>query len=117
MKYYINRLLLLGLFLFVMLSTAKATAYTWNGNTSSNWATASNWTPAGVPGASDNVTISTATKPMLLDADRLVANFTCSAASLNLNGHSLSLTGTTLITGGSIANGTLIVTGAATQFG
>ncbi len=35
-----------------------ATAYTWTGATSTAWGTASNWSPAGVPGNGDSVTVS-----------------------------------------------------------
>lgn len=35
--------------------------YVWNGTTSNDWNTATNWTPNGIPGIIDNVTISVAT--------------------------------------------------------
>ncbi len=38
---------------------AAAVSYTWNGSTSSDWNTATNWTPNGVPGIIDNVLINT----------------------------------------------------------
>lgn len=53
MKRNLLGLLLVG-FSFISL---HATNYTSNG--SGNWNTASNWSPSGVPGAGDNVTIST----------------------------------------------------------
>jgi hypothetical protein len=39
---------------------AAPVSYTWNGATSSDWNTASNWTPNGIPGIIDNVLINTA---------------------------------------------------------
>ena len=35
------------------------TSYTWNGSISTDWNTSGNWTPNGVPGTADNVTIVT----------------------------------------------------------
>jgi len=35
--------------------------YTWNGSSSNAWNTAANWTPNGVPGPNDNITIPTGT--------------------------------------------------------
>jgi hypothetical protein len=37
-----------------------AAARTWTGNVSTDWADASNWTPAGIPGTGDDITIPTA---------------------------------------------------------
>ncbi len=55
---------------------ARAASYTWTGTTSLDWATAGNWTPAGVPGAADAVTIG---------SNKVVtaaANYTVSALTL-----------------------------------
>ena len=39
----------------------------WTGATSTNWATPSNWSPSGVPGAADQVTINNVTNaPVIL---------------------------------------------------
>ncbi|MFN5032733.1 MAG: hypothetical protein ACK5FX_10985 [Flavobacteriia bacterium] len=51
---------LFSLLIMTLFSALRAqTNYSWNGSASTAWATASNWTPTGVPGASDNVTIVT----------------------------------------------------------
>ena len=47
----------LVLTLLVNVSDANAAPKTWNGGTSTDWATAANWTPSGVPANGDDVTI------------------------------------------------------------
>src|SRR3569833_265799 len=42
-------------------NAAYATNYTWKGATSTDWNTASNWSPAGVPAMSDAVSIGVVT--------------------------------------------------------
>jgi hypothetical protein len=54
-------------FVFLLPMQLQAASYTWNGGTSSDWATGSNWTPNGVPGSADNVTISGAGIQPVLD--------------------------------------------------
>lgn len=58
---------------------APFTSYTWNGSTSSDWATAANWTPNGVPGAVDNVTINAQTPDipnnLVITSNRSVTDF------------------------------------------
>ena len=51
-------LLLLALLLS---QNVYAINYTWNGSVDNDWATAANWTPSGVPGNTDDVTINNAT--------------------------------------------------------
>ncbi len=43
----------------LVISPAAPTARTWVGGTSTDWNTAANWNPVGVPGAGDDVTIPT----------------------------------------------------------
>jgi hypothetical protein len=71
--------------------TGRVTAsnfYIWNGGTSSDWFTALNWTPAGTPAATDDVTISNASaiyQPVVPSGSAV------SAKSLTLTAGSLSL--------------------------
>ena len=59
----------------------------WNGNISTDWNTAGNWSPANVPGASDNVTIPNRTNQPVLSANVSVQNLTLNNGSnLKLNG-------------------------------
>jgi len=67
----------------------------WNGNISTDWNTAGNWSPANVPGASDNVTIPNRTNQPVLSANVSVQNLTLNNGSnLKLNGKTLTVTGT-----------------------
>ncbi len=59
-----KRLIHLGLILMLLMAygigqEALAVAKTWSGGASGNWNLSGNWTPAGVPGATDDVTINT----------------------------------------------------------
>ena len=92
------------------------TSYTWNGNTSTDWATASNWTPAAVPTSSDNVSIVSATNNPILDASRGVNDFSISSGTLDLNGNTLIVNGTGNTTGGTVNNGTISFTGSSATF-
>lgn len=54
-------------------------SYIWNGSTSGDWGTTSNWTPAGIPGSIDDVTINVpGTTPLTITSARSVANFNLS---------------------------------------
>jgi len=106
-------LTVLGILLAFTLAS-QATNYTWTGTTSTDWGTAGNWSPSGVPGGSentDNVTISACSgNAPILNATYTIAAFTMTGCALTINsGYTLNITGTTSITG----SGTLI-TGAGT---
>ncbi len=77
--------------------------FTWIGTSNSNWNTASNWAPTGIPGANDNVIIAT------LPAVNITGNQSVK---------NLTLTGTGVLqiaSGGSLAiNGSLNYTNTAT---
>ena len=60
------------LFGLLSLNSFAQTSYVWTGTTNTDWATASNWTPSGVPSTGDNVSISTATNAPVLDANRSI---------------------------------------------
>jgi len=83
------------------------TSRTWNGSSGTAWATASNWTPSGVPATTDHVTIVSATNAPVLSGNVIVANFTISSGSLNLNGHQLRANGNINMSGGTVTNGRL----------
>lgn len=115
-------------------------SYTWNGSTSSSWATTTNWTPNGNPTGLDNVTIPDAafySNELNISGSRTVNNllvdangkYTMSAgSSLSVGGtytynssiastydctSSLSLLGSGSITVPAANYGTLILTGGA----
>ena len=107
-------LLLCGILLLVQALQAQ-TSYTCTGATSTSWTTAGNWSPSGVPGAADNAIIVTGSNTCKLAASASINNLTLTNGTLDLNGGTLTVGGTTvLFTTGTVQNGTLTVTGAAT---
>ncbi len=80
--------------------------YVWNGSTSNNWNTATNWTPNGVPNIIDNVTISvSAPNPCV-----------ASSGAFNVNNFTVSGTGNFQLGAGAnlTVNGTFNITATAT---
>ncbi|HXD94376.1 MAG TPA: hypothetical protein VNX01_14315, partial [Bacteroidia bacterium] len=112
MKYF--SLFCIGILLFTQNIKAQ-TSYTWNGATSTNWGTATNWTPNGIPGgnAGDNVTIVTGSNNCVLNANTAITNITMTSGTLDLGGFTLSPIGNAIFTAGIITHGTLTINGAA----
>jgi hypothetical protein len=89
--------------------------YTWNGSSSTAFSNTANWTPAGVPTSTDNITIVTGSNICMLAGNTTVRNITLNSGQLNLNGNTLTVTGpTATFNAGSVQNGTLTVTGVGT---
>ena len=87
--------IVLSVLLLVLLQTVESqVSYTWNGSVSSNWNSASNWTPAGIPGSADNVTVVTASNTCVLVTDKTINNFTLSSGTIDLGSHTLTINGT-----------------------
>ena len=101
-------ILFVWLFISVQITTAQ-TSYTWNGTTSTIWNIATNWTPNGIPGSGDNVTIVTGSNNCVLDGAHSVTNITLTSGTLNLNGYALLSSGNAIFTAGTVTNGTLTV--------
>ncbi|QDU69525.1 hypothetical protein [Engelhardtia mirabilis] len=68
--------LLLAPALFACLASAASAQSTWTGAVSSDWHNAANWSPAAVPGPSDDVTVASGTpsKPLVSTADAAVSS-------------------------------------------
>ncbi len=118
---------------FTAIHFSYSTSYTWSGGTG-DWSVSTNWTPNGVPGSGDNVTISASSAAVTLDAVTTVqslvidgSNSTLSldfdltvsgdlslqqnSATINGNGN-LSVGGNLVWDGGTIAGaGTFSLTG------
>ena len=95
---------------------AVATNYTWTGSSSKNWSTSGNWSPAGVPGSGDNVTIGSGSDTVQISGDITIANLTMSGRKLNLAGYTLTSTGTSALSGGKVYNGKLLFSGSQVTF-
>jgi hypothetical protein len=101
--------------LLLLLSTNSfATNYTWNGSGSSHWATSANWTPNGIPTASDNVTIVSGTNQLALDSGMTVNTFTITSGTFNLGTYTITINSTASFTSGTINNGTVSIKSTAT---
>ncbi|MBS1651871.1 MAG: T9SS type A sorting domain-containing protein [Bacteroidetes bacterium] len=110
------------LFLFSINLSFSQVSYVWNGSTSTNWTTPSNWTPSGVPGVSDNVTIVTGGNNCLLAGNTTVSGLTITTGVLNLNTFSLTTNSVVACNGGNCNNGSFVsnaisLTFAGTTFG
>ncbi|WP_075352044.1 T9SS type A sorting domain-containing protein [Algoriphagus marinus] len=103
-----SRLILIGLFL---LFQQVCFGQTWIGVTSTNWNTASNWSPANVPGTNSDVIINNPTAPNqpILPGNISIRDLTITNGALSLSGFTLTVTRNGTISGGSISNGTLNV--------
>ncbi|HMC86372.1 MAG TPA: hypothetical protein VKI61_12650, partial [Chitinophagaceae bacterium] len=110
------KLLILFISLFVCSATAiSQTSYTWNGSVSSAWNTPANWSPAGIPGSADNVTIVTGSNTCLLNANASINNITVTSGTLDLGTFALTVAGpVATFTTGTVQNGTINVSGATT---
>ncbi|MBL0343613.1 MAG: hypothetical protein IPP71_23820 [Bacteroidetes bacterium] len=76
-------------------------SYIWTGNSSTNWNTTNNWSPAGIPGVADFITLnSNAPNNLVLDQNRTVANFTINGDTVDLGTYTLTTTGVTYFNGG-----------------
>ncbi|GAB2711582.1 hypothetical protein GCM10011495_18570 [Hymenobacter frigidus] len=99
------------------------TLITWNGNVSTDWGTAANWTPAQVPAANNDVIIpgGAPNQPTVSNAQqgRLVT-LTSGAVLTLANGGTLTTGGNFTSNGGSVAGsgtGTLVLGGTASVIG
>jgi hypothetical protein len=97
--------------LILFMVTGNLFSQTWNGSTSTDWNTASNWDNNAVPSASASVIINSnaVTYQPKLTSNVTVKEVTMSAGKLNLNGFSFTLTNKGALTGGIMENGSLII--------
>ncbi|HEV2481309.1 MAG TPA: hypothetical protein VGS79_16670, partial [Puia sp.] len=110
-----KRPLLVATLMTLVCAVTAQTSYTWNGSLSSAWNTAGNWTPNGIPGSTDNVTVVTGSNTCQLTASQSIGNFTLTSGTLDLGGATLTINGATVtFTKGTVQNGTLNVPAATT---
>lgn len=91
---------------------------TWTGTTSTAWNTSTNWSPAGVPTAADNVIVAVAANQPVISATTGVCNALVinSGATLNINA-STSVNASLTASGSVTVNGSLGITGTALRTG
>ncbi|MBL4651238.1 MAG: hypothetical protein JKY53_00025, partial [Flavobacteriales bacterium] len=78
----------------------------WTGSTDTDWGTASNWSPSGVPISTDHITIPDVTNKPILDTDRSVGNISIETnSSISLGTNTLSIVNS-LTNNGSVIPGT-----------
>ena len=88
------------------------TAKTWTGAVSTNWNTAGNWNPSGVPIATSTVTIPNLTNDPILTQNVSIATLTLqTGVPLNFGGFTLTATGTATIANSTLSNGNLVCGG------
>src|ERR1700741_3181561 len=97
--------LALSLFFIRPITNCFATTYSWRGSTSTDWATASNWSPSGIPTSTDVVQIGVSTRT-LTNLPNVSSGTAAACASIEFGtNNTLSLT----------VNGTLTVSGDIMQ--
>ena len=93
---------------YVNFVSDTATARAWNGAVSSRWSNGANWTPAGVPGPNDTVTVSggtveSAVRGIVLDALTVDAQAKVTIGSGTLDGEvALQVRGDLTVAGGAV---------------
>ncbi len=90
---------------FLSATTVFAQTYTWTGSTSSDWGTSTNWSPNGVPAATHNIVIYSATNNCQLDANKTVKTLTIESGTLDLNGFKLTVTNGATLKAGNLNGG------------
>ncbi len=111
-----RKLLLLLIFSCYFFVAKGQVNYTWNGSTSTSWNTVTNWTPNGLPGSLDNVTIVTGANNCNLAANTSVNNITFTSGTFNLGGFVFSVSGNAIFTSGTANNGTITVVSTVSNF-
>jgi hypothetical protein len=109
----------LFLLLIISFSIYRATAqvsYVWNGTSSTDWNTNTNWTPNGIPGGADNATIVTGSNNCVLAGNTSLTNLTITSGLLNLNGFTLNTSGLVACNSGTCSTGTFNSTATSLTF-
>lgn len=107
---------IIRIFVFSIITIFSQTIYandiTWVGGTSTSWTTASNFSPAVVPGTSDTVTIvSGSTYDPELQGNTEIGKMYMQSGTLDLNGYELQVNDAGDFTGGIITNGLITILG------
>ena len=107
---------LFGLLVLLMCGISSAGVFTWNGPVSGDWFAASNWTPAGVPGPTDTINVTTGAIK-LTGAVAIQGVFNWSGGSLSGDPLTIAGGGMLNITGGVIMENVLTNAGTVAMAG
>jgi hypothetical protein len=107
---------LLTVFTAFSLIVNSQTNYVWNGSTSTDWNTNTNWTPNGIPGSVDNATIVTGGNNCILAGNTNITNLTITSGILNLNSFTITSTGVVACNSGTCTNGMFNSTATSLTF-
>lgn len=89
-------------------NVSSAAQLIWKGSQSTDWNANANWSGGNRPGTNDDVLIDgTGTVQPVLSANASIKSLSITGGSLDLNGKTLTVSGTSVISGGSISNGTI----------
>jgi hypothetical protein len=102
------------LFLVIVCTISQplfATKYTWTGATNSYWSVNTNWSPYGVPTATDTVKIVSTSNNPVLQSNSTIKELEFTSGSLNLNTFNLTVTNNSYFYSGTISNGNLVIRG------
>lgn len=105
--------------MLIAVQLSAQTSYTWTGTTSTNWNTNTNWSPGGIPGATDHVTIVTGSNVCALAGNTTVTNVTMTSGTLNVGTYTFTSTGTANFRAGTVQGptGNIVCTGNSVTFG
>ncbi|MBL0339516.1 MAG: hypothetical protein IPP71_00480 [Bacteroidetes bacterium] len=112
-----TKYIFLTLLLITLFYQSFATSYSWTGNSGTSWSNSGSWSPSGVPDSTSNVTIVSATNAPVMDQNRKVSAFTLTSGTLDLNSYTLTITGNSTFSSGTISNGLLKPSGSLCHFG
>ncbi|MCC7231750.1 MAG: hypothetical protein IT242_02305, partial [Bacteroidia bacterium] len=107
---------LLAVFALSMIEMEISVAgnFTWTGSSSTDWNTSGNWSPSGVPGSGDTVTIVTGSNNVYLAGNTPVTKFTMTSGTVDLQTYTLTISSASTFTSGQVNNGNLVMYGTST---
>lgn len=109
--------ILIVISVFLLTDHAIGGNYTWKGTTSTAWNVSTNWSPnTGFPSTNDTANIESHTNNPVLDANRTIYRLKVISGTLDLNGNTLTISGTSLFTAGTVTNGTIQPNGVKATF-
>ncbi len=100
----------------INVNNSLAGSYTWTGSANKDWQNSANWSPSGIPGTSDTVTIGSGSDTIQIGANITINRLVMSGRTLHLNENELQISQRATLNGGKIYNGTLKMRGTYAFF-